>query len=262
MTDFFRCRDRRATPHDHAWFRRHPRPPGARTGLGGDAGGARQPEARAELPLRIHALVQCCRIWTACLQGRSFETFEERGDQICDLGGAREGWAEDYAEMGIRAVLWVMFRSPGTGIRSATIWILRGATACFARRLRQRTKPPAMPAAASSASSPLPRLIPAARAKSGRRRARPRAADPDPCGPVHHRVSGNREAIWRNTDRLAGEDRRARRGYRHRPWHFSQRSPVPALPACGRLFAPARQRRASRPLPGCVCTTRHRDEHA
>ncbi|MDX0008249.1 amidohydrolase family protein (plasmid) [Sinorhizobium meliloti] len=30
---------------------------------------------------------------------------------ICDLGGAREGWAEDYAEMGIRAVLWVMFRS-------------------------------------------------------------------------------------------------------------------------------------------------------
>lgn len=162
----------------------------------------------------------------------------------------------------IRAVLWVMFRSPGTGIRSATIWILRGATACFARRLRQRTKPPAMPAAASSASSPLPRLIPAARAKSGRRRARPRAADPDPCGPVHHRVSGNREAIWRNTDRLAGEDRRARRGYRHRPWHFSQRSPVPALPACGRLFAPARQRRASRPLPGCVCTTRHRDEHA
>lgn len=109
--------------------------------------------------------------------------------------------------MGIRAVLWVMFRSPGTGIRSATIWILRGATACFARRLRQRTKPPAMPAAASRASSPLPRLIPAARAKSGRRRARPRAADPDPCGPVHHRVSGNREAIWRNTDRLAGEDR-------------------------------------------------------
>ncbi|WP_411906972.1 amidohydrolase family protein [Rhizobium mayense] len=30
---------------------------------------------------------------------------------ICDLGGPREGWAEDYAAMGIRAVLWTMFRS-------------------------------------------------------------------------------------------------------------------------------------------------------
>lgn len=30
---------------------------------------------------------------------------------ICDLGGVREGWADDYAETGIRAVLWAMFRS-------------------------------------------------------------------------------------------------------------------------------------------------------
>ncbi len=30
---------------------------------------------------------------------------------ICDLGGVREGWAEDYAPTGIRAVLWAMFRS-------------------------------------------------------------------------------------------------------------------------------------------------------
>ncbi|CAN7634345.1 amidohydrolase family protein [Brucella pseudogrignonensis] len=30
---------------------------------------------------------------------------------ICDLGSVRDGWADDYAQMGIRAVLWAMFRS-------------------------------------------------------------------------------------------------------------------------------------------------------
>jgi cytosine/adenosine deaminase-related metal-dependent hydrolase len=36
---------------------------------------------------------------------------------ICDLAYARPGWVEDYADTGIRAVLWAMFRSGPWGTR-------------------------------------------------------------------------------------------------------------------------------------------------
>ena len=100
---------------DHSRLRQRPQPSRPRTGLEGHAGGTGQPAPRPELALRIHAgLPDRPRIHAPGVTGRTSELLKSGVHDHLRSRAPRETWADEYAETGIRAVLWGMFRpAPG-----------------------------------------------------------------------------------------------------------------------------------------------------